>query len=220
MKTKKHYGGKTHLAKKKLLAAKRAQVELFPSFRQLYKYRSIFPRETKIFLQKYKKEYSNTLLPEEIDEIEDETEKQEDIYFHKNTLRVFQSMGKHSYESDYQVDEQNVLDMDEPMTDDYLDFLHKSHVEDLQQFTNKKSDGGKKYRKEKRYLSESYDNFQNLREMPRLFLLYWSGKSTAKVGLERKLPKDMTNIIDSYVAKNEKFESLFHNNSRTKRFVD
>lgn len=224
MKTQKHHGGKTRLVKKKILAAKKAQVDMFPSFRQLYKYRSIFPREIMLFLQKYKKEYSNTLSQEDIEEMEEEggyweneETKQEYIDFHKNSLRLFQAMGRDSADSDYQVDEKNILDMDQAMTDDYLDFLLESHHQDLKQFTNAKSDGGIEYRKEKLYLSESYNNFNKLRELPRLFLLYWSGKSTAKIGLARKLPEDMTKMIDSYVAKNEKYESLFRNNSQTKR---
>jgi hypothetical protein len=213
MPTKKQYGGKTRLAKKKLQVAKKAQVELFPSFHQLFEYRSIFPKEILTFLQQYKKKYSNRLSKEDIDDMEeeggyweDETTKQEYIEYHKNTLRIFQVMGRHSYESNYQVDEHNLLDMNESMTDDYLDFLFQSHDEDLRYFC---SDTSECNREKKYYLSKSYEDFQKLRDMPRLFLLYWSGKSTAKVGLSRKLPEDMTKMIDSYVAKNEKYEALF-----------
>ena len=67
---------------------------------------------------------------------EDEETKEEYIDYHKNTLRIFQAMGRHSYESNYQVDEHNLLDMNEPMTDDYLDFLFQSHHKDLREFCN------------------------------------------------------------------------------------
>lgn len=223
MSTKKYHGGTTRLAKKKLLAAKEAQVDLFPSFHQLFKYRSIFPREMLTFLQQYKKNYSNRLSQEDIDDMEeeggyweDEKSKQEYIDFHKNTLRSFQAMGRHSYESNYQMDEDNVLDMNEPMTDDYLDSLYQSHEDDLQNFCN---DTVECNTEKNIYLSKSYQDFQKLREMPRLFLLFWSGKSTAKVGLTRKLPEDMVKMIDSYVIKNEKYESLFSSHSKTRRSV-
>ena len=226
MPTKKKYGGKTRLAKKKLMAAKEAEVEIFPSFHQLYKYRSIFPREIIKFLQQYKKDYSNRLSQEDIDEMEeeggyweDEESKQEYIEYHKNSLRIFQAMGRESYEADYQVDEHNVLDMNEPMTDDYLNYLYESHETDLWDFCKNKSDADLACKKEKMYLSESYEDFQKLREMPRLFLLYWSGKSTAKVGLSRKLPVDMTKMIDSYVAKNEKYEALFSSTNKTRKSI-
>ena len=222
MTTKKQYGGKTRLAKKRLQASKNAQVELFPSFHQLFKYRSIFPKDILTFLQQYKKGYSNELSKEDIDEMEeeggyweDEETKEEYIDYHKNTLRIFQAMGRHSYESNYQVDEHNLLDMNEPMTDDYLDFLFQSHHKDLREFCN--NDTSECNREKKYYLSKSYEDFKKLREIPRLFLLYWSGKSTAKVGLIRKLPEDMTKMIDSYVAKNEKYEALFSSPSSSNK---
>lgn len=223
MPTKKYYGGKTRLAKKKLLAAKQAQVELFPTFHQVFKYRSIFPKDIIHFLQQYKKNYSNRLSQEDIEEMEedggyweDEESKQEYIDYHKNTLRIFQAMGRYSHESNYQVDEDNILDMDEPMTDDYLDSLHQNHENDLQNFCHEQSECNKE---KEYYLSKSYEDFKKLREIPRLFLLYWSGKSTAKVGLIRKLPEDMVKMIDSYVAKNENYEALFSSPSKTRRSV-
>lgn len=223
--TKRHQGGKTRLAKNKIFAAKKAQVDFFPSFHQVYKYRSVLPRDTMIFLQQYKKNYSNRLLQKDIDEMEEEggywdgeESKQEYVDFRKNTLCTFQAMGRHSYESDYQADEYNVLDINRPMTDDYLMLLRKEHDEDLYKYCDDNSKTNK-CKSEKQLLSRSYEDFKKLREIPRLFLLYWSGKATAKVGLTRKLPEDMVKMIDSYVAKNEKYEALFFSHSKTIRVL-
>ena len=68
-------------------------------------------------------------------------------------------------------------------------------------------------RSETRYLRKSYDDFEELKKMPRLFLLYWAGLNTSKLSLKTKVPYEIADHITSYVTRNEKYEKLFSRNS-------
>ena len=214
MRTLKQFGGKTRLAKKKEKFAKEAQVYSFPTFSQMYKYRSVLPVEHIRFLQNYKRKYKNTLDKEDIEEMEedggywsDEESKQKFIEFHKNTLSTFIADDS---DADFQQDEDNVLDMNIPMTDDYLEYLKYNHVQKVKhQYDNDKM----WVRSETRYLRKSYDDFEELKKMPRLFLLYWAGLNTSKLSLKTKVPYEIADHITSYVTRTEKYEKLFSRNS-------
>jgi hypothetical protein len=214
MKTKKQFGGRTRLAKKKAKFAKNAQVDMFPSFNQMYKYRSVLPIDKIKFLQKYKKNHKNTLSQEDMDYMNedgdywhDEESKQELIKFHKNTLILFMEMGRNSNESDFQFDEENVLDMNEPMTDAYLDTLRKKHDILLRYLLVP--------RHEKSYLERSYDEFETLKQIPRLFLLYWTGMNKGKSILDTKIAPELVDHTMSYVTRNDEYDKLFPS-SKTK----
>ena len=230
MKTKKQSGGKTRLAKKKAKFAKNADVDKFPSFNQIYKYRSVLPIDKIKFLQKYKKNHKNTLLQEDIDEMEedgdywhDEQSKQERIKFHENTLILFMVMGRNSADSDFQSDQENVLDMNEPMTDTYLNQLQKKHdilLRDQYPHLNKE-EHTRYVNTEKIYLEKSYEEFETLKQIPRLFLLYWAGMNKGKSILDTKIAPELVDHTMSYVARNEKYNKLFPSSkTKTRKSLD
>lgn len=209
MKTKKQLGGRTRLAKKKAKFAKNAQVDMFPSFNQIYKYRSVLPIDKIKFLQKYKKNHSNTLSQEDIDGI-DEYSEQKLINFHKNTLILFMATGRNSVESDFQFDEENVLDMNTPMCDDYLNELLENHNTALETQYMDENDDDKDYiHREQSYLEKSYNEYEILRQIPRLFLLYWTGMNKGKSILETKIAPELVDHTMSFVARNDKYDKLF-----------
>ncbi len=134
-----------------------------PSFKTIYKNRHLLPATWKRLVEFY---YDPTMRE-------------------NNKIILFYGDSDEEY-----FDDRNMLDMDKPLTNSYLEKLNKGHGKWIQHYTNRYGDHFENI------FGNSHASFSQLKRLPVVYNKYYEGRTLAKSYIRTyKLPYDVTKYI-------------------------
>ena len=134
-----------------------------PSFKTIYNNRHLLPATWKRFVEFH---YDSTMRE-------------------NNKIILFYGDSDEQY-----FDDHNMLNIDKPLTDSYLEKLNKGHDKWMQHYTNRYGD------EFENLFGNSYTRFSQLKRLPVVYNKYHEGRTLAKSYIRTyKLPYDVTKYI-------------------------
>ena len=112
-------------------------------------------------------------------------------FYHDPSMREKKKIILFYGDSDDQYfDDKNMLDMDNPLTNSYLEKLNKGHKKWMQHYTNRFGDHFENL------FGNAYASFSQLKLLPVVYNTYYEGRTLAKSYIRTyKLPYDVTKYI-------------------------
>ena len=133
-----------------------------PSFNTIYKNRHLLPADWKRFVEFY-----------------------DPSMIENDKIILFYGDSDEEY-----FDDHNMLDMDKPLTNSYLEKLNKGHDKWIQHYTNRYGD------EFENLFDDSHKRFSQMKRLPVVYNKYYEGRTLAKSYIRTyKLPHDVTKYI-------------------------